>query len=512
MRPSGNHSPLDRRSILEDTIGIYLEESSKRQDNFKRVDERFRESTDKNLKRHDLAINGLEKKVEQLAQAVYATMTNDSKSVSQVKIVAIVNSPNTHCSNSHDFNNVLCTSVVSNLTEQENVMKAGKSSETPKTTPVISTFADKVKRRIAEEQERMFLESLEKVQVNTPMINTIRQTRDYMKSLQELVSKKTRMAEVSIVKLNARCLGNPKHVRMVIEMADKSLQSPKGIIENVLVKIDRFIFPVDFVILDIVEDDKVLIILGRPMLATAHARIDVFGKKNLLDVGGEKVMFNANEGISPLPVTSVYAMNNFQVPNGFGEQEHLEEFLMNNVVNADLGDFLELDDLFPENGVEPFGIPLYSESNMGIGLEDFGGNLEDLLDEQTPQIRQNEDVNEFIKKGLTKILLGRPFKESIGLEENVIEGLVWFKNEDDKTIFQMPRTISRFCHLSTKQCNMMAPVLRVSDEDKAIGFNHPYQKINVFYKGCMQLGNDYKRVEKVSTAKGKKNDLASDNG
>ncbi|GKA30225.1 hypothetical protein Tco_0716530 [Tanacetum coccineum] len=70
------------------------------------------------------------------------------------------------------------------------------------------------------------------------------------------------------------------------------------------------------------------------------------------------------------------------VPNGFGEQENLEEFLMNDEVNGDLGDLLELDDLFPVNSVEPFGVLLDSESEIEIGLEDFSGNMEDLLDEQ----------------------------------------------------------------------------------------------------------------------------------
>ncbi|GJT84209.1 hypothetical protein Tco_1058551 [Tanacetum coccineum] len=59
-------------------------------------------------------------------------------------------------------------------------------------------------------------------------------------------------------------LGNPEPVNMVIDMADRSMQSPKGIVENVLVKIHKFIFPVDFVILDIVEDDKVIDELGGP--------------------------------------------------------------------------------------------------------------------------------------------------------------------------------------------------------------------------------------------------------
>ncbi|GJV90058.1 homeodomain-like protein [Tanacetum coccineum] len=71
-------------------------------------------------------------------------------------------------------------------------------------------------------------------------------------------------------------LGNPKPVNMVIEIADRFMQSPKGIVENVLIKINKFIFPIDFIILGIIEDDKVPIILRRPMLSIAHARIDVF--------------------------------------------------------------------------------------------------------------------------------------------------------------------------------------------------------------------------------------------
>ncbi|GKA53149.1 retrovirus-related pol polyprotein from transposon TNT 1-94 [Tanacetum coccineum] len=74
-------------------------------------------------------------------------------------------------------------------------------------------------------------------------------------------------------------LRNPKPVNVVIEMTDGSMQSPKGIVKNVLVKIHKFISLVDFVILNIIEDEKVPIILGIPILATAHARMDVFGGK-----------------------------------------------------------------------------------------------------------------------------------------------------------------------------------------------------------------------------------------
>ncbi|GJZ80335.1 reverse transcriptase domain-containing protein [Tanacetum coccineum] len=66
-------------------------------------------------------------------------------------------------------------------------------------------------------------------------------------------------------------------INMIIEMADNTKCTSKGIVENLLIKIDRFIFPVDFVILDMVEDIRMPIILGRPMLATAHAKRKRFG-------------------------------------------------------------------------------------------------------------------------------------------------------------------------------------------------------------------------------------------
>nr|GFB97901.1 hypothetical protein [Tanacetum cinerariifolium] len=66
--------------------------------------------------------------------------------------------------------------------------------------------------------------------------------------------------------------GKTQTGNMVIEMAYKTKCTPKGIVKNLLVKIKKFIFPVDFVILDMVEDFRMPIILGRPLLATTHAK------------------------------------------------------------------------------------------------------------------------------------------------------------------------------------------------------------------------------------------------
>ncbi|KAK5825727.1 hypothetical protein PVK06_020589 [Gossypium arboreum] len=69
-------------------------------------------------------------------------------------------------------------------------------------------------------------------------------------------------------------LGEPKPTRMSIQLADRSVKYPKGIIEDVLVKVDKFTFPVDFVVLDMDEDVEVPLILGHPFLTTARAVID----------------------------------------------------------------------------------------------------------------------------------------------------------------------------------------------------------------------------------------------
>ncbi|GJR31818.1 putative reverse transcriptase domain-containing protein [Tanacetum coccineum] len=83
-------------------------------------------------------------------------------------------------------------------------------------------------------------------------------------------------------------LGEPKATRMSLEHADRSIQYPRGIIENVLIKVDKFVLPIDFVILDMSEDSRVPIILGRPFLVTARAMIDVFNKKITLRVGDDE--------------------------------------------------------------------------------------------------------------------------------------------------------------------------------------------------------------------------------
>ena len=80
-------------------------------------------------------------------------------------------------------------------------------------------------------------------------------------------------------------------------MADRSITHPYGIVEDFLVKVGKFIFPADFVVLDIdiKACENVLIILGRPFLATGRALIDVEQGELMLRMQDDKVIFNVFE-------------------------------------------------------------------------------------------------------------------------------------------------------------------------------------------------------------------------
>ncbi|XP_049344711.1 uncharacterized protein LOC125809113 [Solanum verrucosum] len=87
-------------------------------------------------------------------------------------------------------------------------------------------------------------------------------------------------------------LGEPKATTMRLLMADRSIKHPVGILYVILVKVDRFIFLVDFVILDYEIDADIPIILGRPFLATGRALVDVESGKLMFCVNNNEVTFN----------------------------------------------------------------------------------------------------------------------------------------------------------------------------------------------------------------------------
>ncbi|GJU78606.1 ribonuclease H-like domain-containing protein [Tanacetum coccineum] len=147
-------------------------------------------------------------------------------------------------------------------------------------------------------------------------------------------------------------LGILSHTRLTIELADRTIKKPRGIAKNLLVRIDKFIFPIDFIILDIPKDDDVPLILGRPFLSTAHSKIDVYKRKINLRVEEEKLVFKSIK-----PTTSIIRRV-FMLTNLDSKSKLIGED--NESFDPLYGNYIKLNDL---------DTPLEPETNQDVDFE-----------------------------------------------------------------------------------------------------------------------------------------------
>ncbi|XP_060968275.1 uncharacterized protein LOC133035863 [Cannabis sativa] len=171
-------------------------------------------------------------------------------------------------------------------------------------------FPQRFKKQQDDGQFRRFLDVLKQLHINIPLVEALEQMPTYVKFLKDILTKKRRLGEFETVALTEGCsamlkskippklkdpgsftipisiggrdvgralcdLGATRPTTVTLQLADRSMAHPEGKIEDVLVQVDKFIFPVDFIILDYEEDREVPIILGRPFLATGRTLIDV---------------------------------------------------------------------------------------------------------------------------------------------------------------------------------------------------------------------------------------------
>ncbi|KAJ9181196.1 hypothetical protein P3X46_009350 [Hevea brasiliensis] len=205
-------------------------------------------------------------------------------------------------------------------------------------------FPQRFQKAKLDKQFGKFLEVLKKLYINVPFIDALSQMPSYAKFLKEILSNKRRLEDHETVDLTEECsailqrklppklkdpgsfsipchigescstkalcdlgasvslmplsiyeklnMGDLKPTHISLQLADRSIKYPEGILENVPLKVGKFYIPVDFVILDMEEDSNIPIILERPFLATAGALIDVKGEKLTLRVGEDHLVFN----------------------------------------------------------------------------------------------------------------------------------------------------------------------------------------------------------------------------
>ncbi|GJY46992.1 reverse transcriptase domain-containing protein [Tanacetum coccineum] len=194
-----------------------------------------------------------------------------------------------------------------------------------------------------------FLDMIKEVRINVLLVDVLAGMPNYGKFLKDLVSNKSKMEQISTAFLTEDCsvilqnkiplkLGDPgsflipcklansveylaladlgasinlipyslyaalsgttlKPTRMSIRLANHTYQYPMGVAENMLVQVRKFVFPVDFIILQMEEDDRVPLILGRPFLHTADAIIRVKNKELNLGIREDRSTFHIDKAM-----------------------------------------------------------------------------------------------------------------------------------------------------------------------------------------------------------------------
>nr|GEW77189.1 hypothetical protein [Tanacetum cinerariifolium] len=222
--------------------------------------------------------------------------------------------------------------------------------------------------------------------------------------------------------------------RMTLELADRSITHPKGVAKDVFVKVGKFHFPTNFVVVDIEADPRVPLILGRSFLRTSRALTDVYGEKITLSVNDESVTFNRTNCQIFFPTLTPFGESDFFL-------EEIEDFLndesfptgIENSLYDPEGDILYLEKLLNE---DPFQLPSMNlkqveetkakssiEEPSELELKELPSHLEyDFLEESNKlPVIIAKDLKDVEKEVLIKVLKSQ--KQAIASKISDIKGI-----------------------------------------------------------------------------------------
>ncbi|GKA65764.1 reverse transcriptase domain-containing protein [Tanacetum coccineum] len=162
------------------------------------------------------------------------------------------------------------------------------------TIPYPSRNNDARRREKANDQIEKFYEIFKDLSFKISLTDALILMPKFASTLKALIGNKEKLKGLSLLELTPTC--------MTLELADRTISQPIGIAEDVYVKVGKFQFLADFVVIDFDVNPQVPLILGRSFLKTGRALIDVYKGELTLRVGKEAVTFNLDQ-------TSRYSAN-----------------------------------------------------------------------------------------------------------------------------------------------------------------------------------------------------------
>ncbi|XP_071906830.1 uncharacterized protein [Coffea arabica] len=166
-------------------------------------------------------------------------------------------------------------------------------------------FSQRLKLSRSDKEFEKFVNIFKQLHINIPFVDVILQIPSYVKYLKKIMTKKRRLKDSETIALTEECSTIIQN-KLPPKLKDSGsftvpctlvmpIRHPMGILENLLIKVQKFIIPVDFIVLDMEEDVNILIILGRPFLVTAGTIIDVKPRKFKFEIDEEEVKFDLSK-------------------------------------------------------------------------------------------------------------------------------------------------------------------------------------------------------------------------
>ncbi|GKA11782.1 ribonuclease H-like domain, reverse transcriptase, RNA-dependent DNA polymerase, partial [Tanacetum coccineum] len=273
QRNNGNPSYQERRQSLEDSVSKFMTESARRHEENSNLIKEISAAMDSAIRNQGASIKPLEIQIGQMSKPIRVSAPQNSRVLFQQRRMA------------EPFLSRLYDSCWSEEEESEELHNMHVYSYES------LILEDNLPRK--EKDPGSFTLPC--------FINNI----SFNKALADLGASVSVMPFSTYTTLG---LGDLVPTKLIVELANRTVKRPKGIAENVLVGIDKFTFHVDFVVLEMPEDIKTPLILGRPFLSTAHAKIDVFKRKIALRVGNDKIVLQSDKPISNI-IRKVFALS-----------------------------------------------------------------------------------------------------------------------------------------------------------------------------------------------------------
>nr|GEX92453.1 hypothetical protein [Tanacetum cinerariifolium] len=251
QRDNENPTYQEQRKTMEGSMNKFMAESAKRHDEISILIKEIRSSTDATIRNQRAPIKALEIQIGDHVKSILTTIKTDTTSIRRIGGARYA------------------------VLDNQNRIQTFKTNQS--TIPFPTRLADDCYKEIN------VLDS-----ATYGLFKEGRRMEDQVSKNEDPMPQKER---------DLRSLGDLAPINLTIVLADKKIKYPKGVAEKVLVGIGKFVFPIDFVVLDIPEDVKVPLIIRRPFLSTTHAKIDVIESEITLRVGNENVTFKIVENM-----------------------------------------------------------------------------------------------------------------------------------------------------------------------------------------------------------------------